>query len=256
MPRPVPSVPAIRIDPSARRRLYDDDASTVVSEAQSKGGDNEQIGQPGATPFPVGYKGPGGDYGRELRPIDTKPLSVIIGTFNRGNGGNGDGNGIDPSSSAEIPQFLHMAYAALDTAMNSPSLDTYLSEARRALENQTTQRLHQFQSESHQRRQRTQAQTAQLYNTGRFTFADIERMRDEFEQEEARRKMEVDTEIYHIFENEYVEVAYKDVKGQLEVLGGNGMRRSSSGFLPHHPGRATPRVRHSNITSSWKLLIS
>lgn len=225
MPRPVPSVPAIRIDPSARRR-FDDDASTVVSEAQSKGGDNEHIGQPGATPFPLGFKrgSDGSDYGpRDIRPVDTKGLLTIISAFNRGNStANGpNSNGVEPPpSTADIPPFLHMAYAALDTAVNSPSLETYLSEARRGLENVTSQRLHQFNNESHQRQQRTQAHTAQLYNTGRFTFADIERMRDEFGQEEVRLKMEVDTEIYHIFENEYVEVAYKDVKGQLEDLGG------------------------------------
>ena len=45
-------------------------------------------------------------------------------------------------------------------------------------------------------------------------------MLDEFEQEENRRKMEVGKEIYLIFWNEYVEVANKDFKGQLEVLGG------------------------------------
>lgn len=226
MPRPVPSVPAIRIDPSARRRLYEDDASTVVSEAQSKGGENEQIGQPGATPFPLGFKrgSDASDYGpRDIRPVDTKGLLTIISAFNRGNSAaNGpDQNGAEPPpSTADIPPFLHMAYAALDTAVNSPSLETYLSEARRGLENVTSQRLHQFNTESHQRQQRTQVHTAQLYRTGRLTFADTERMRDEYGQEEARRKMEVDTEIYHIFENEYVEVAYKDVKGQLEVLGG------------------------------------
>ena len=45
-------------------------------------------------------------------------------------------------------------------------------------------------------------------------------MLDEFEQEENRRKMEVGKEIYLMFGNEYVEVADKDFKGQLEVLGG------------------------------------
>ena len=44
-------------------------------------------------------------------------------------------------------------------------------------------------------------------------------MRDGFEQEENRRKMEVGNEIYLMLGSEYVEVADKDVKGQLEVLG-------------------------------------
>lgn len=226
MPRPVPSVPAIRIDPSARRR-FDDDASTVASEAHSRGGQEDTVGNAGTTPFPFTFPkvGSSGSYGsQEIRPIDTGGLMAIISTFNRGNsaanGGPSPSGGDPPPSTADIPPFLHMAYAALDTAVNSPSLDTYLSEARRALETMTSNRLTAFNTESHTRRHRNQAHTATLYNTGRFTFADIERMRDDFEQEENRRKMEMDKEIYLMFENEYVEVAYKDVKGQLEVLGG------------------------------------
>ncbi|PWW75239.1 hypothetical protein C7212DRAFT_281504 [Tuber magnatum] len=226
MPRPVPSVPAIRIDPSARRR-FDDDASTVASETHSRGGQEDAVGNAGNTPFPFTFPkvGSGGSYGpQEIRPIDAKGLMAVISAFNRGNsaanGGPSPSGGDPPPSTADIPPFLHMAYAALDTAVNSPSLDTYLSEARRSLETMTSNRLNAFNNESHTRRHRNQAHTAALYNTGRFTFADIERMRDEFEQEENRRKMEVDKEIYLMFENEYVEVAYKDVKGQLEVLGG------------------------------------
>ena len=76
----------------------------------------------------------------------------------------------------------------------------------------TSNRLTVFNNESRARRQRTQSNTAVLYNTGRLTFADVERIRDDFEQEENRCKMEVAKEIYLIFGNEYVQVANKDSK--------------------------------------------
>lgn len=181
----------------------------------------DTAGNAGATPPPPPEANSGSFGPQETSPIDTKSLYTAISAFNRGkpaaNGGpslNGVGN---PPSAVDIPPLLKTAYAALDTILNSPSLETYISEARRSLETMTSSRLAVFNNEIHARRQRTQADAAKLFQTGQFTG--FEQLQGGF-AEETRRKMEVNKEIYLIWDKEYFEVASKHVKGRLEVLGG------------------------------------
>lgn len=211
MPRPMPSVPAIRIDPSTRRK-FEDDASTVASISRAE--NRENMGLPGGTPYPFPFPKRQDYEFEENRPVDTKALSAVILSFTKAKGKD------DGEIMADIPPFLHMAYAALDKATNQAPVDQYLENARKLLEQKTQNRINVFQQNAMKRAQLNQSHTNAAYNSGRFTFADIERMREQFEQEEAKNKMELDSEIYMIFENEYVEVAYKEVKTQLEELGG------------------------------------
>jgi hypothetical protein len=211
MPRPMPSVPAIRIDPSTRRK-FEDDASTVASVSRAE--NRENMGLPGGTPYPFPFPKRQDYEFEENRAVDTKALSAVILSFTKAKGKD------DGEIMAEIPPFLHMAYAALDKATNQAPVDQYLENARKLLEQKTQNRINVFQQNAMKRAQLNQSHTTAAYNSGRFTFADIERMREQFEQEEAKNKMELDSEIYMIFENEYVEVAYKEVKAQLEDLGG------------------------------------
>jgi hypothetical protein len=214
MPRPMPSVPAIRIDPSTRRK-FDDDASTVVSDGPSTSrAEVRDMGLPGGTPYPFPFpKRQEFDFS-EGRPVDTKTLSNVIASFTKAKSKD------DGEIMADIPPFLHMAYAALDKATNVAPVEQCLANARKLLEQKTQNRINVFQQNAMKRQQLNINQTTQAYNSGRYTFADIERMKETFEQEEAKNKMDLDQEIYMIFENEYVEVAYKEVKSQLEELGG------------------------------------
>ncbi|KAI9662204.1 MAG: hypothetical protein M1829_006186 [Trizodia sp. TS-e1964] len=193
MPRPVPSVPAMRIDPSARRKMIDEESSIAGTESRASTRDGDESG-----------KGTN---------IDTRQLIAVAGAFSR------RGNMQSANRQAEIPPLLRQAYNALEIATNNPSLDHFLSEARRVLETKTSQAMNVYQKESQARRQRNQNNAAALMSTGRFTYTDIERMGEDFEKEEARRRIDADNEVYLLFEKTFVEVSYKEVKSQLEVLG-------------------------------------
>ncbi|RPB27320.1 hypothetical protein L211DRAFT_534527 [Terfezia boudieri ATCC MYA-4762] len=208
MPRPVPGIPAIRLDPSARKRVEDDDTSTIAdSDHHRPDSDAGHRGQPGATPFYPKFS----KLKENHRPIDIKNLTSIIAAFMK--------SGSSPDSGPDIPQFLHMAYDVLDKATHSPSLDTYLSDARRRLDTRTNQMTMKFNTEAVARKQQQVAQVDSYYNRG-ATYEEVESIDKRFQQEEAQRKIEAEAQIYQIFENDYVEIAYKDVKGQLEFLGG------------------------------------
>jgi len=211
MPRPMPHVTAVRIDPSTRRK-FEDDASTVASVSRAE--NRIDMGLAGGTPYPFPFpKRQEFDY-EEDRPVDTKGLSAVILSFTKAKSKD-DGEII-----ADIPPFLHSAYAALDKAINQAPVDQYLDNARKMLEQKTNDRINVFQQNAMKRAQLNQSHITAAFNSGRYTFADIERMRESFDHDEAKNKMELDSEIYSIFENEYVEVAYKEVKTQLEDLGG------------------------------------
>ena len=208
MPRPVPGIPAIRLDPSARKRVEDDDTSTIAdSDHHRPDSDAGHRGQPGATPFYPKFS----KLKENHRPIDIKNLTSVIAAFMK--------SGSSPDTGPDIPQFLHMAYQALDTATHSPSLDTYLGDARRRLDTRTNQITTKYNTEAAARKQQQAAQVDSYCNQG-ATYEDVESIEKRFQQEEAQRKIEVEAQIYQVFENDYVEIAYKDVKGQLEVLGG------------------------------------
>ncbi|KAI5785445.1 hypothetical protein FPQ18DRAFT_351656 [Pyronema domesticum] len=210
MPRPMPSVPAIRIDPSTRRK-FEDDASTVASMSRAE---NRMEGLPGGTPYPFPLPKQQQNHFEENRPVDTKELQDVIQSFTKAK------NKDDGEIMADIPPFLHMAYAALDKVTNVAPVDQYLDNARKLLDQKTKNMTSVYQANSMKRAQLNAQQTNAAYSSGRFTFADIERMREQFTQDEAKNQMELEAEIYSMFENEYVEVAYKEVKSQLEDLGG------------------------------------
>lgn len=211
MPRPMPSVPAIRIDPSTRRK-FEDDASTVASMSRAE--NRIDMGLSGGTPYPFPFPKRQEIEFEENRPVDTKALSSVIASFTKAKSKD------DGEIMADIPPFLHMAYAALDKVTNVAPVDQYLESARKLLEQKTQNRVNIFQQNAMKRAQLNQNHTTTAYSSGRYTFADIERMREQFEEEEAKARMDLESEIYMMFENEYVEVAYKEVKSQLEELGG------------------------------------
>lgn len=207
MPRPIVTVPTMKLDPSARRQ--DDEMSTV---ADSEMGDGADFGSYSQYAVPTN-----GNY----RPIDPKTLATLLTTFNRGNATRNSGLVAGPTSpSQDIPPLLHAAYAALETATNSPSLETYLNDARRNLEQKTINLARDAESEAVSRRQLHQQQTNMYYSTRRYTPDELQNANIEFEKSEAKIKLEMEKKAYLLFENEYVEVCYKDVKRQLEILGG------------------------------------
>ena len=231
MPRPVPGIPAIRLDPSARKRVEDDDTSTIAdSDHHRPDSDAGHRGQPGATPFYPKFS----KLKENHRPIDIKHLTSVIAAFMK--------SGSGPDSGPDIPQFLHMAYQALDTATHSPSLDTYLSDARRRLDTRTNQLTTKYSAEAAVRKQQQAVQVDTYCNRG-ATYEEVESIEKRFQQEEAQRKIEVEAQIYQVFENDYVEIAYKDVKGQLEVLGGRWYDEVKTWLLNTAAGAAESAAR-------------
>ncbi|KAI5778022.1 hypothetical protein EDC01DRAFT_597316, partial [Geopyxis carbonaria] len=219
MPRPMPSVPASRIDPNTRRRLMtDDDASTIASDTPAPKDSSIDMGHPGGTPYPFPFPKRAETGFHEGKPIETKALSAVIASFARAS----SGAAADDSAElmAAIPQVLHDAYAALNQATNVAPLSSYLDNARRALEAASQQRIAAFTAASQTRRATHAANTNALASTGRLTYADLDRMREQFEHDEAALQCELDADIYTLFETSYVEVAYKDVKASLSDLGG------------------------------------
>jgi len=204
MPRPMITVATTRIDPSANRR-HDDEVSNAPA---SENGDVNDV----AT-FRK-YQS------MENRNVDTKSLNNLLASFNRGNTGRDEGLSSGRGSSHDIPPLLHQASAALETATSNPSLETYLTDARRQLESKTIRLARDAEAEAMSRRQMHQNQTTAYYSTRRYSMDDLERINIDFEKQETRIKLEVEQKIYEMFENEYVTVAYKDVKRQLEILGG------------------------------------
>ncbi|KAF3930882.1 hypothetical protein ABW19_dt0204779 [Dactylella cylindrospora] len=207
MPRPIVTVPTMKLDPSSRRQ--DDEMSTV---AESELGDSADYGSYSQYAVPTN-----GNY----RPIDPKNLVTLLSGFNRGNTNRNGGLVSGPTSpSQDIPPLLHAAYAALETATNNPSLENYLNDARRNLEQKTLNLLRDAESEAVSRRQLHQQQANMLYSTRRYTAEELQNANIDFEKGEAKIKLEMEKKAYLLFENEYVEVCYKDVKRQLEILGG------------------------------------
>ena len=245
MPRPVPGIPAIRLDPSARKRVEDDDTSTIAdSDHNRPDSDAGQRGQPGATPFYPKFS----KLKENHRPIDIKNLTSVITAFMK--------SGSGPDAGPDIPQFLHMAYQALDTATHSPSLDTYLSDARRRLDTRTNQITTKYNTEAVARKQQQAVQVDSYCNRG-ATYEEVESVEKRFQQEEAQRKIEVEAQIYQVFENDYVEIAYKDVKGQLEVLGGRWYDEVKTWLLNTAAGAAESagRSQPSGTAMHYYLLL-
>ena len=218
MPRPVPSVPAYRLDPSTRNRHEDDDASVAGSEHQRPDSDAGQRGQPGTTPFYSKFS----QLKQPNRPVDIKNLTSVITSFMM--------TGSGPDAGPDIPQFLHMASQALDTATHSPSLDTYLTDARGRLSTKSNAITENFNAETAVRKQKQTAQVDAYCKQG-AVYQEVSEIEEKFAQDEAQRKIEHELQLYQVFENEYVEIAYKDVKGQLEVLSGRWYEKVKAWLL-------------------------